>query len=151
MNKNPGKWEKWKIIDKKLYLKEKKKKDYSKTRGDWIARPGAVDLKLNGCHGNITSASETPFGGHSTVGNASSWCFKPDGRFAHSSIGFAVSSGDVSGGTSARRKQRGRYRIDGYTAKFIYDDSTELITAFCYLSEKNSHIAINGKRYMGHK
>jgi hypothetical protein len=149
MKNKPSRWGKWKISGDDLLLKEYKSKEFSETRGDWIARPAPSDLKLNGCYGNITAASDTPYGGKHTVGNASSWCFKPDGRFAHSSTGFATASGGVSGGTFSKRKQGGRYRIDNYTAKFVYDDGTELVTAFCFLSEDKSHIAINGKRYMG--
>ncbi|MBT2971164.1 MAG: hypothetical protein B6D72_06915 [gamma proteobacterium symbiont of Ctena orbiculata] len=149
MSKKPGRWGRWKISGDELLLKKKKSKDFSETRGNWVARPASSDLKLNGCYGKLTTASESPFGGNYTVGRASSWCFKPNGRFAHSRTGFAVASGEVSGGTSTRSKRGGRYRIDGYTARFLYDDGTELVTAFCFLNEKRSHIAINGKRYMG--
>lgn len=151
MKKKPTRWGKWKMIDGELYLRSSGEKEFSETRGNWVARSAPSDQRLKGCYGNITSASETPFGGNSTLGNASSWCFKPNGRFAHSSTGFISSSGAVSGGVSSSSKRGGRYRIDGYTARFVYDDGTELVTAFCYLNEKKSHIAINGKRYMGHK
>ncbi|MES9990918.1 MAG: hypothetical protein ABW098_03130 [Candidatus Thiodiazotropha sp.] len=149
MAKKPKRWGQWKISGDELLLKKKKGKDFSKTRGDWVARPGSSNLRLDGCYGKLTTASESPFGGNYTVGKASSWCFKANGRFAHSTTGFATASGKVAGGTSKKSKIGGRYRIDGYTARFLYDDGTELITAFCFLNENKSHIAINGKRYMG--
>lgn len=147
--RKPKRWGKWRLRGGKLELKGYRDKTFETTHGDWIARPGRANLKLNGCYGNITSASSTPYGGGTTVGNASSWCFKPNGRFSHSSTGFATSSGTVRGGTSSSRKNGGRYHINGYTAHFIYDDGKQLTSAFSYLNDKKSHIAINGKRYMG--
>jgi len=144
----PKRWGRWRMKGGKLQLKQGMGK-YEPTRGDWVARPGASNMKLNGCFGNITSASSSPYGGNTSVGNASSWCFKPDGSFAHSSTGFATASGDVMGGAASSRKSGGQYYIDGYVARFVYDDGKEIVTAFCFLNEKKSHIAINGKRYMG--
>ena len=145
----PNRWGQWRIRNNELELKDHNDHEFKTTQGDWIATPAQKDLKLNGCYGNITSSSYDGYGGGSTVGNASSWCFKPNGRFAHSKTGFANASGDVSGSSSSSKKTGGKYYISDYVAKFVYDDGTELVTAFCFLNEKKSHIAINGKRYMG--
>lgn len=142
----PNRWGYWSLKNGALELKGASGKTWN-TYGDWIAKPGSKGLKLNGCYGNITSSSSSDYGGGTTVGNASSWCFKPNGRFAHSSTGFATASGDVRGASASSNKSRGRYLIDGYTIRFVYDSGTEFIAGFCFLNEKKSHIAINGQRY----
>lgn len=147
----PGRWGRWRKRGGTLEFKEEGEGKYETTYGDWIARHGGKNLKLSGCFGSINSASSSPYGGGTTVGNASSWCFRSDGRFSHSSTGFASASGGVRGASASSRKTGGRYRIDGYTARFVYDDDKEIVTAFCFLNDKKSHIAINGKRYMGGK
>jgi len=141
---NPKKWGEWRMNkDNKLELKDSGDEKFDTTHGDWITEPGGADHKMDGCFGRISSASSEPYGGNTTVGRATSWCFKKDGRFAHSATGFG-SAPNVA--TSSSGSARGRYRIDHYTARFVYEDGTEVVTAFCYLDDDNEHIAINGKR-----
>ncbi|WP_423997903.1 hypothetical protein [Maribacter sp. IgM3_T14_3] len=146
--KNPKSWGQWRMRNNELELKEHDQAQFEEA-SDWLTEPASKDLKLNGCYGNITSSSYSGYGGGSTVGNASSWCFKPNGRFSHSKTGFANATGDVRGSTSSNKKSGGRYYLSGYAARFIYDDGTEVTTSFCFLNKKKTHIGINGKRLMG--
>ncbi|MFI8605964.1 hypothetical protein ACIGCP_15975 [Cellulophaga baltica] len=146
--KNPKRWGQWRMRNNELELKEHDEAQFEEAR-DWLTEPASKDLKLNGCYGKITSSSYSGYGGGSTVGNASSWCFQPNGRFSHSKTGFANATGDVMGSTSSNKKSGGRYYLSDYTARFIYDDGTEVTTSFCFLNKKKTHIAINGKRLMG--
>lgn len=43
----------------------------------------------------------------------------------------------------------GRYRIDGYAIRLAYDDGSQAEAGFAFLNDERTHIAINGKRYMG--
>ncbi|WP_405410481.1 hypothetical protein [Maribacter sp. Asnod1-A12] len=147
-SRNPKNWGQWRMRNNELELKEYEETQFEEAR-DWLTEPASKDLKLNGCYGNITSSSYSGYGGGSTVGNASSWCFKPNGRFSHSKTGFANATGDVRGSTSSNKKNGGSYYLSDYVAKFIYDDGTEVTTSFCFLNKKKTHIAINGKRLMG--
>ncbi|WP_036152065.1 hypothetical protein [Maribacter forsetii] len=146
--KNPKNWGQWRMRNNELELKEYDQAQFEEA-SDWLTEPASKDLKLNGCYGNITSSSYSGYGGGSTVGNASSWCFKSNGRFSHSKTGFANATGDVRGSTSSNKKSGGKYYLSDYTARFIYDDGTEVTTSFCFLNKKKTHIAINGKRLMG--
>ena len=147
---NPENWGRWRSKDGKFKFNTAKQPEFKEPEsGEWLPEAGTPDQKLEKCYGNITSVSDTPYGGGVTVGNASSWCFRADGRFAHSVAGFATGGSDVvSGAASDSSKIRGRYRIDGYAVKFIYDDGKELTAAFCFLSDDKRHIGINGKRYI---
>lgn len=150
---NPDEWGRWRKTDGELELNSNKQPEFEKPEaGDWLAEAGTTDQKLNKCFGHIATASSSPYGGGPTVGNASSWCFKTDGRFAHSSTGFVTGGGEaVSGAAASSSKTRGRYRIDGYAVKFIYDDGTQFTAAFKFLSKDKGHIGINGKRYISSK
>ena len=89
--------------------------------------------------------------GDAMVGKASSWCFARDGRFSHESAGFAIATGGgVRGATGATAQHlRGRYRIDAYAIRLAYDDGSEAQAGFAFLNDEHTHIAINGKRFMG--
>jgi hypothetical protein len=143
---NPKIWGKWRISNKELELKDYEDEEFGKTHGNWVATPGKKDMKLEGCYGNITSSSGA-FQTGIIKGQASSWCFNQEGRFAYGATGYGVGIFDVN--TSKRGKSKaGYYRIDHYTARFIFDDGTDITTAFCFLDDKNEHISINGNRLM---
>ncbi|MES9992147.1 MAG: hypothetical protein ABW098_09350 [Candidatus Thiodiazotropha sp.] len=143
---NPEIWGKWRLKGKKLELKDAKDSKFGKTYGNWVAEPGKKDMKLKGCYGNITSSSGGMINGI-TKGQSSSWCFNPDGRFAYGAAGYGTQIFDVD--TSKRGMSKaGYYRIDKYAAHFIFDDGTDITTAFCFLDDEKEHIAINGKRLM---
>ncbi|MDF4202090.1 hypothetical protein PXD56_03950 [Maribacter sp. SA7] len=147
-SEKPNRWGQWRMRNNDLEIKAHGKTEYKDAR-DWLTEPATKNLKLNNCYGNITSRSTEGYGGGSTVGNASSWCFKNNGRFAHSKTGFANANGGVRGSTSSSNKTGGRYYLSNYVARFVYDDGTEVTTSFCFLNEKKTHIAINGKRLTG--
>jgi hypothetical protein len=143
---NPEIWGKWRFNGEKLELKDFEEDEFQKTNGSWVATPGKKDMKLKGCFGNITSSS----GGIQsdiTKGQASSWCFNPDGRFAYGVTGYGTGIFDINKNTKGK-STAGYYSINQYAAHFVFDDGTEITTAFCFLDDDNEHIAINGKRLM---
>lgn len=149
--KHPKRWGQWRERAGKLELKGHRDKAFDTTRGDWIATPGGADQRLQGCFGDLNSSSGADYGGSTTIGKASTWCFWPDGRFTHSSTVFGASHG---GGVSAVMRSssprtRGRYRIDGYRVSFVYDDGRQVRGSFSYLNKSRTHIGLNGRRFMG--
>lgn len=46
---------------------------------------------------------------------------------------------------------RGRYRIDGNAALFVYDDGHKVLKAFGFLNDDRTHIALDGTRFIGRK
>jgi len=147
----PRSWGHWKMRGKDMLLKDHNDKKFDKPIGSWVQQSGRNNHKLDGCYGRLVSSSGFGNLGSATVGRASSWCFRKDGRFAHSATGFAMSFGDgVRGaGHSSPPSQRGRYRIDGYAIHLIYDDGSDIMAGFSFLSKDRSHISINGRRFMG--
>jgi hypothetical protein len=148
--RKPKSWGQWRTRAGKLEIKEYKEKSFSMTRGDWVARPASDTQVLSGCYGRLNSTSGGDYNSGTTVGVARTWCFWPNGRFTNSSTAFGNST---DGGRVTMKattpKSRGRYRVKGYTAHFVYDDGHEVIAAFCFANEKKSHIVLNGKRFMG--
>ncbi len=150
--KNPKDWGQWRKRGGKLELKDHNDKEFDKTRGDWVAVPGSKNQKLNGCFGRLVSSDGLGVGS-AMVGRASAWCFSPNGRFTHDATGFgSVSGAGVSGATSSSSPTvRGRYRIDGYAMHLVYDDGSDVQAGFAFLNDDRTHIAVNGKRFMGNK
>ena len=151
-NKKPASWGKWRRRGGKLQLQRHDMSEYKKPIGNWRTTPAKPDERLRGCFGRLTSTSGADYNSGTTVGVASSWCFWPNGRFTNSSTAFGNSSDEV--GVTMRAtspKARGRYRLDGYGARFVYDDGHEVTAAFCFANDDNTHIALNGRRFMGRK
>lgn len=146
---NPDSWGKWRISRGNLELKEPGKDSFETTRGDWLVNSGNHDQRLTGCYGKLTSSDGMGMGSV-MVGSASSWCFFPNGRFTHSSTGFAMAFGNGVHGAAASTppEQRGRYRIDLNAVHLVYDDGSDITAAFGFLSRDKTHIAINGRRFM---
>lgn len=142
----PKRWGQWRLRDGELELKDHNDPEFEGDQGDWVLNSGSSDERLDGCYGSLRS-SDGGGVGSARVGQARTWCFRPDGRFSNSSTGFG-SSGNVTV-SSRRAKLGGRYRIDGYTAVFLYDDGRELRAAFAYANEGRNHVMINGRRFMG--
>ena len=145
--KKANKWGHWKIKNNTLLLKGHADKTYDKTRGNWVARPASKDQKLSGCFGKLNSTSGADYTSGTTVGVARTWCFWENGRFTNSATAFGRSENATM--RASNPKSSGRYVIDHYTARFVYDDGHEVIAAFCFANEKKNHIALNGKRFMG--
>lgn len=147
---NPKDWGEWRQSGDAVLLKWHGDDGFEETHGDWIARSGDGDHKLEGCFGRLISYDGAGVG-DAMVGKASSWCFAPDGRFSHESAGFAIATGGgVRGAAGATAPHlRGRYRIDGYAIRFAYDDGSGAQAGFAFLNDEHTHIAINGKRFMG--
>jgi hypothetical protein len=145
--KKSKKWGYWKNKSNTLLLKGHADETFDKTHGNWVARPAAADQRLNGCFGNITSTSGADYTSGTTVGVARTWCFWENGRFTNSATSFGRSENATM--RVSNPKSSGRYKIDNYVARFVYDDGHEVIAAFCFANEKKNHIALNGKRFMG--
>lgn len=144
----PGYWGRWRVRGGELELKEDDKTSFDDTRGNWIARAGSSDERLDGCYGSLSSSSGADYSSGTTVGLARTWCFYPDGRFTNSATAFGR---DGSAAMRVSDKARGRYRIDGYMARFVYDDGHEVVSVFSYATEERNHVMLNGKRFMGAK
>ena len=147
----PNYWGQWRKRGGELELKGiASDTEFDTTSGDWLAVPGGQDHKLSGCYGRLTSTSGADYLSGTTVGLARTWCFYPSGRFTNNSTAFGSSSNP---GVSMRvsDKARGRYRIDGNMARFVYDDGHEVMAVFGYINEDRTHIMLNGKRFMGSK
>lgn len=147
--KKPRAWGTWRSRNDKIELREHGDAAYEPPRGSWLIAPSASGFTLSGCFGRLNSSSGADYTSGTTVGLAQTWCFWKDGRFTNSSTAFGSSS-NVSMRASSP-KARGRYRIDGYVAKFVYDDGHEVTAAFGYASTKGNHLMLNGKRFMGAK
>jgi len=148
--KKPNYWGTWRFRNDKLELKDFNDRAFDTTSGDWVADGGKNDQRLTGCYGNITSTSGADYTSGTTVGLARSWCFYPNGRFTNKASAYGSSSNPgVAMGVS--NKARGRYRIDGNMARFVYDDGHEVISAFGFINKDRTHIMLNGKRFMGKK
>lgn len=146
----PGAWGQWRRRGGKLQLRRPGKPGYKKPIGNWRTTPATPDQRLSGCFGRLSSTSGGDYNSGTTVGVASTWCFWPNGRFTNSSTAFGHSrtgTGVTMRATSP--KARGRYRLDGYGARFVYDDGHEVRAAFCFANDDNTHIALNGRRFMG--
>ena len=148
--KRPNYWGQWRKRGGELELKGTGDKKFDTTLGDWLAVPGGRDHRLSGCYGRLTSTSGADYLSGTTVGLARTWCFYPSGRFTNNSTAFGSSSNP---GVSMRAsdKARGRYRIDGNMAHFVYDDGHEVMAVFAYINEDRTHIMLNGSRFMGNK
>lgn len=146
-SKRPKYWGHWRMRSGELELKGTGDSDFDDTSGNWLAPGGDTDHRLSTCYGNITSSSGGDYTSGTTVGLARSWCFYPNGRFTNKASAYGSSSSpSVSMGAS--NKARGRYRIDGNMARFVYDDGHEVIAAFGFVNKDRTHIMLNGKRFM---
>ena len=148
----PEDWGRYRMRGGTLQLRKPGDDDFGDTRGSWVTSPGKADQRLSGCFGRLTSSGGGDYTSGVTVGLASSWCFWPDGRFTHDATAFGTASAGsgVSGATSSTRPTaRGRYRIDGYVARFVYDDGHEVVAAFCFANDDRDHVMLNGRRFMG--
>ena len=148
--KRPKYWGQWRLRGGELELKDADDDVFDTTLGDWIAVAGTTDQKLSGCFGNLTSTSGADYTSGTTVGLARSWCFYPNGRFTNKASAYGSSS-NPGVAMNVSNKAQGRYRIDGNVARFAYDDGHEVIAAFGFINEDQSHIMLNGKRFMGKK
>ena len=146
----PNYWGQWRKRGGELELKGIGDTEFDTTSGDWLAVPGGQDHKLSGCYGRLTSTSGADYLSGTTVGLARTWCFYPSGRFTNNSTAFGSSS-NPGVSMQASDKARGRYRIDGNMARFVYDDGHEVMAVFGYINEDRTHIMLNGKRFMGSK
>ncbi|MES9941203.1 MAG: hypothetical protein ABW104_11140 [Candidatus Thiodiazotropha sp. 6PLUC2] len=148
---NPASWGQWQMreSDNQLLLKESDDSNFNDTRGNWIARPASKGEALSGCFGRVTTSGDA-YDSDTTVGLAQTWCFWKNGRFTNSSTAFghSTSAVDVSM-LSISPKARGRYSVENYTIRLIYDDGYEIQAAFCFTNERKNHITLNGKRFMG--
>lgn len=148
--KRPNYWGSWRMRNGELELKNSTDKGFDTTSGDWLAVGGTNNQKLSGCYGNITSTSGADYTSGTTVGLARSWCFYPNGRFTNKASAYGSSSSPaVTMGVS--NKARGRYRIDGNMARFVYDDGHDVVAAFGFINKDRTHVMLNGKRFMGSK
>jgi len=147
---NPKRGGDWRISGGELELKEPDENSFETTLGDWVVVAGEPEQRLAGCFGKLTSNDGMGIG-TVMVGSASSWCFYPNGRFTHESTGFAIASGGGVRGAVASTppEKRGRYHISGYAMHLIYDDGSDVVAAFGFLNDDRTHIAINGRRFMG--
>ena len=146
--KKPKYWGQWRMRGGELELKEDGDEKFDTTRGNWVAPGGDADHRLSKCYGNITSSSGGDYTSGTTVGLARSWCFYPNGRFTNKASAFGSSS-NPSASMGVSNKARGRYRIDGNMARFVYDDGHEVVAAFGFVNKDRTHIMLNGKRFMG--
>ncbi|MES9860227.1 MAG: hypothetical protein ABW157_00515 [Candidatus Thiodiazotropha sp. LLP2] len=148
---NPSSWGQWQIrgSDNELLLKDSDDTSFDDTRGNWIARPATNGEALSGCFGRLTSSGDA-YDSDTIVGLAQTWCFWENGRFTNSSTAFGHSTSGVDVNMlSISPKARGRYYVDNYTIRLIYDDMHEIQAAFCFANEEKDHITLNGKRFMG--
>jgi len=104
--------------------------------------------RIEGCFARVVSSSGGAGGiAGAMVGASKTWCFSKDGRFSNrkNSFGFAPNIAmNQRSNTIA-----GRYYIDGFAMKLAYDSGENVTVGFSYLSDKQTHIGINGVRYLG--
>lgn len=145
--RKPEAWGRWREREGKLELAQKRSDEFESSSGNWIVDPGAAGEYLSQCFTRHSSAG----GVGPLVGGSRTWCFTTDGRFASSSAVYAIANTSAGGVTygSESPKTQGRYLIDGYTIRFVFDDGQQQTAAFAFASDKKHHIVINGLRFIG--
>jgi len=139
---HPESWGTWRMQAGELELNGASGNGFRSTQGEWSAGIAAADQRLNGCY-----EAAKPFGDSAPVrkGVPQAWCFTSDGRFTHSVATYKRDTTIAPG--KAHPRISGRYRIDGYAARFVYDDGRDVKTSFAYLGDFNGNVSVNGDRY----
>lgn len=129
----------------KLELTSQQSDDYIVAHGQWSAFPADSDQRLRGCFDRFVTDAVVNSGTGKTVAAATTWCFWRDGRFTHRSDDYADDTGLA--GQQTGPELRGRYRIDGYAVRFVYDDGVEVQGSFSFLSADQTQFGLNGSHY----
>jgi len=101
-------------------------------------KPRRSGERLAGCWRTI-SGQDNLAGAVSIAINR--WCFDKNGRFSNEGA-MGVGTGNATGHAEGRKA--GRYHIEGYAIRLVYDDDTTMTTAFGLDAEKTNLILGNG-------
>ena len=145
---HPAHWGNLRKRAGKLELTSQRGDDYMVAHGQWSAFPADSDQRLQGCYDRSVSDSAADLGTGKTVAAEPTLCFWQDGRFTHSAADF---NAELAGGQS-EPDVRGRYRVDGYAVRIVYDNDVEIQGSFSFLSADQTQFGLNGSRYqsVGH-
>ncbi|MGF1542205.1 MAG: DUF6683 family protein [Pleurocapsa sp.] len=142
---SPKKWGRWRIEGGEYVIQwhdgENRWATDSGTFMPGVRAPN--DLRLEGKFRSMSSISVPTPGFAAQV--TSTWSdieLKGDGRFSKQG-GMTTSGPNIGGGTVRPQSQSGRYRIDGYTIEFTFDDGRVERTGFFILGSRDMNPSVD--------